>query len=104
MRFTSTLFLAFSALASLVSAQSTITSSSGPATTSSAISGNTNPISSPLGGTLKAGALTTITWTPTSGTSVTLVLREGKENNLAEIVTIACEFTRQFSGLSDFRD
>ena len=65
-----TLFI--SALAALAAAQS-----------------SPNPISAPTGGTIQAGAATTITWTPTTPGTVTLVLRSGSSNDLSTVATIA---------------
>ncbi|KAI5808160.1 Ser-Thr-rich glycosyl-phosphatidyl-inositol-anchored membrane family-domain-containing protein [Peziza echinospora] len=75
MRFFSTVFIALSAITSIVSAQV----------------GSGNPISAPtLGSVLTAGATTTIAWGPTAGTGpITLTLKNGPENALNSVAVIA---------------
>ena len=49
-------------------------------------------ITAPLGGTLVAGTQVTITWAPTTASSVTLQLRYGSNSgNLATGAPIACK-------------
>jgi hypothetical protein len=51
-----------------------------------------NPITLPNGSeTLQVGKLTTITWTPTSGDTVTLSLSRGSSDNLEDVIVLACK-------------
>ena len=56
--------------------------------------GNANPFNVPVGFALTAGKPTTLTWTPTTGGTVTLQLRQGSSNNLDEGTTIECTLQR----------
>jgi hypothetical protein len=74
MRFFGLLATAASLLASYVNAQN-----------------NALAITAPIGGTYTAGSKLTITWAPTSASSVTLQLRYGSNTgNLATGAPIAC--------------
>jgi hypothetical protein len=84
MRFFSIIAAAASLLAPIVSAQSNAPLA----------------ITAPLGGSFQAGSQLTITWTPTTASSVTLILRYGSNSdNLATGAPIACKFL-QISRLS----
>jgi len=85
----STVVLALAAISSTVYAASS--SAAQPTASVAPIDGGANPITAPLGSeALKSGASTTIKWTPTTGDTISLILREGKDqNNLGTITTIA---------------
>lgn len=73
---TSLLYIAYSLLA-LAAAQSTGTKA--------------NPFTLPPGFMINAGQATTITWTPTTGGTVSIRLREGASSNLEAGTVIACQ-------------
>ncbi|KAL8991672.1 MAG: hypothetical protein Q9169_007762 [Polycauliona sp. 2 TL-2023] len=50
-----------------------------------------NPFTLPPGFMINAGERTTITWTPTTGGTVSIRLRQGASSNLEEGTVIACE-------------
>jgi hypothetical protein len=85
----STVALALAAISSTVYAASS--SAAQPTASVTPIDGGANPIIAPLGSeALKAGDSTTIKWTPTTGDTISLILREGKDqDNLGTVSTIA---------------
>jgi len=91
MRFSTSAALAIAAISSTVYGAAVTTSSAQPTASVAPVDGGANPIVAPLGNEdIKAGEATTIKWTPTTGDTVTLILREGTDaNDLGTLTTIA---------------
>lgn len=51
-----------------------------------------NPFTLPPGFMINAGQPTIITWTPTTGGTVSIQLRSGASSNLEQGTTVACEY------------